>query len=132
MAMKSPANDDWIRYRPAEGTGLRLFNGPVAGDAWRPQASRGAASATNPLCRSPATGANSVSTMRDSNLDRAWKGCGKSNRDEVVSNGFDLKAPAPVVAGFGGTNWGAYPQGMSPSVGERPRLEGATHRIPTL
>ena len=54
--------------------------------------------------------------------------------DDLISNGFDVGPPTeqPVVEGFGGTNWGAHGRAMSPSVGERPRLEGETHRIPKL
>ena len=135
MSIKSPSNDDWIRYVPEiHPSGLRQFGGPNnTGDAWRHGAYKGETSASNPLRRHVATATN-VSTRRDANLDRAWKGCGKSKRDDLISNGFDV-GPAtvqPVVEGFGGTNWGAHGRAMSPSVGERPRLEGETHRIPKL
>ena len=135
MSIKSPSNDDWIRYDPLiHKSGLKQFGGPNnTGDAWRHGAYKGETSASNPLRRHVATATN-VSTRRDANLDRAWKGCGKSKRDDRISNGFDV-GPAtvqPVVEGFGGTNWGAHGRAMSPSVGERPRLEGDTHRIPKL
>ena len=113
---------------------MRQFGGPNnTGDAWRHGAYKGETSASNPLRRHVATATN-VSTRRDANLDRAWKGCGKSKRDDRISNGFDVGPPTeqPVVEGFGGTNWGAHGRAMSPSVGERPRLEGETHRIPKL
>ena len=135
MSIKSPAQDDWIRYVPEiHPSGLRQFGGPnTSSDAWRHGAYKGETSASNPLRRHVAT-ATHVSTRRDANLDRAWKGCGKSKRDDRIANGFDV-GPAteqPVVEGFGGTNWGAHGRAMSPSVGERPRLEGETHRIPKL
>ena len=111
MSIKSPSNDDWIRYVPEiHPSGLRQFGGPnTTGDAWRHGAYKGETSASNPLRRHVATATN-VSTRRDANLDRAWKGCGKSKRDDVIANGFDV-GPAteqPVVEGFGGTELGAH------------------------
>ena len=131
MSIKSPSNDDWIRYVPEiHPSGLRQFGGPnTTGDAWRHGAYKGETSASNPLRRHVAT-ATHVSTRRDANLDRAWKGCGKSKRDDAIANGFDVGPPTaqPVVEGFGGTNWGAHGRAMSPSILD---LGSSSTRLPS-
>ena len=60
MSIKSPANDDWIRYDPLiHKSGLKQFGAPNnTGDAWRHGAYKGETSASNPLRRHVATATN--------------------------------------------------------------------------
>ena len=131
MSIKSPSHDDWIRYVPEiHPSGLRQFGGPNnTGDAWRHGAYKGETSASNPLRRHVATATN-VSTRRDANLDRGLKGCGKSKRDDRSRRLRRRASYDPAGRRrLRGTDRGAHGRAMSPSVGERPRLEGETHRI---
>ena len=103
MSIKSPSNDDWIRYEPPEihPSGLRQFGGPNnTGDAWRRGAYKGETSASNPLRRHVATATN-VSTRRDANLDRGLEGLRQeqAQRDDRDRNRRGPPTEQPVVEG---------------------------------